>query len=204
VDLNLHNRSKDALAGVFAVRVEKNNIELASLGTMPGGATMAASTVALFTSKLPLKEGVSKAKTAVAEELVKAGLYPKEARAMVNTWEHSYFRTEGLRMLYILPRANVDQTIPIQIQPAPTELARVMVGRVEVLTPAKERSIEKAVAELSAPSPFNKMAALAELDKLGRFQEPALHRVAAMTKSQDVRAQGEILIAKTATRQDEE
>ena len=29
-----------------------------------------------------------------------------QARAMVDTWSHSYFRTPGLRVLYVVPRAS--------------------------------------------------------------------------------------------------
>src|SRR5262249_57791156 len=117
---------------------------------LPGHGTLTASAT-LSSPVLPLEDGVPQVKQAVAAALVKAGLYPKEARAMVNTWEKSYFRTEGLRLLYVLPPATVDEVIPIQIKPAPEQLVRVMVGRVEVLTPGAERRIEKAVADLGAP-----------------------------------------------------
>jgi hypothetical protein len=74
-------------------------------------------------------------KESVAAALVQAGLYPKEARAMVNTWEKSYFKTKGLRVLYIVPRPLVDAIFPLHVKPMPQELARVMLGRIEVLTP---------------------------------------------------------------------
>ncbi|MGH8598395.1 MAG: hypothetical protein ACREXT_17220, partial [Gammaproteobacteria bacterium] len=69
--------------------------------------------------------------------LIAQGLYEKEAKAMVNTWRDSWFE-EGLRVFYVLPRVSTDAVLPITIEPAPAELVRVMVGRVEIITPEVE------------------------------------------------------------------
>lgn len=45
-------------------------------------------------------------------ELVKAGLYPLEARAMVDTWSSSYFKNFGTRVLYIAPESYPDNVLP--------------------------------------------------------------------------------------------
>ena len=73
--------------------------------------------------------------------LEKAGLYRKEAEAMLTTWFTSYFNHSGLRVFWIVPRTLTDEIIPMQIQPVPTALERVLVGRSEVLTPAFEREL---------------------------------------------------------------
>jgi hypothetical protein len=112
----------------------------------------------------------------------------------VKTWEKSYFRTEGLRLLYILPRATVDEVIPIQVQPAPEQLVRVMIGRVEVLTPCTERRIEQAVADLDAKDPLIRRMAQAELDQLGRLREPVLRRLTSLTTVPEIRSRAEALI----------
>jgi hypothetical protein len=200
VNLTLHNRSRDTLRGIFAVQVEGDRIRFGVLNDMAGNATQTANITGLLTHDASLKDGVPQVKQAVAAVLVKAGLYPKEARAMVNTWEKSYFQTPGLRLLYVLPRPLVDQIIPIQLQPAPDELVRVMVGRVEVLTPSTERRIEQAVADLVSRDPAVVKAARAELDRLGRFQEPVLHRIAARTTVPEVRSQAEALIKAVAVK----
>ena len=57
---------------------------------------------------------------------------------MVNTWKDSWFAEDGVRVLYVLPRAWTDRTLPLKLDPAPRELVRVMVGRAEVLAPALE------------------------------------------------------------------
>jgi hypothetical protein len=75
------------------------------------------------------------------DALVEAGLYRKEAAAMLDTWQQSYFGTGGLRVFWIVPRSLTDKILPITIEPAPGDLQRVLVGRSEVLTPAFEKKI---------------------------------------------------------------
>jgi hypothetical protein len=72
--------------------------------------------------------------TELTDYLVEFGLYRKEAEAMVATWRDSWFET-GSRVFYIEPRSRVDELLPLRISPAPVGLARVFVGRSEVLAP---------------------------------------------------------------------
>jgi hypothetical protein len=200
VRLALHNRGPEGLAGLFAVQVAKDGIQFGRLPDLAGSSRHDVTTGAVLSAKQPLASGVPQAKQAVAAALVEAGLYAKEAAAMVNTWEKSYFRSEGLRVLYVLPRDKVDEIIPIQVKPSPQQLVRVMVGRVEVLTPATEQRIARAVSNLGSRDAAVKRAAEAELARLGRLQEPALHRVVATDYSAAVRGQAEVLLKKIAAR----
>jgi len=77
-------------------------------------------------------------------ELVKAGLYQKEARAMLETWRDSWFE-EGMRVIYLVPRALVDKALPLEITPSASQTARVFVGRIEMVSPA-------IAAELDTPA----------------------------------------------------
>jgi len=88
------------------------------------------------------------------------GLNEDEAWAMVRTWEDSWFEP-GLRVLYVLPDAEVDELLPLTIVPEPARTERVLVGRVEVITPemqAEARQIGDSPEELEA--------------RFGRFAEP--------------------------------
>jgi hypothetical protein len=76
--------------------------------------------------------------------LVDAGLYPKEAAAMVDTWRDSWFE-EGLRVFYLFPSRTIDAVLPLRILPTPTRTVRVFVGRMELITPALEEAIDRAV-----------------------------------------------------------
>ena len=75
------------------------------------------------------------------DALADAGLYRDEADAMVRTWWHSYFEREGTRVFWVVPREHVDAILPIDIEPRPAELERVLVGRTEILTPRFERQL---------------------------------------------------------------
>ncbi len=63
--------------------------------------------------------------------LIAHGLFPKEARAMVDTWRDSWFG-DGTRLFYIVSRRAIDATLPLEIDPVPVSLVRVFVGRVEL------------------------------------------------------------------------
>jgi hypothetical protein len=198
LSLNLRNTSKEPLRGLFLIRVEDSKICFGRLDDLSGNATQSFEPEYRLSAALPLDEGVPQIKNAVALALVEGGLYDKEARAMVNTWERSYFRTDGLRILYLVPRERVDGVLPIHIKPEPDRLVRVMVGRVEVLTPARERQIEKFVADLGASDFKTRQAASSGLAKLGRLGEPPLRRVLASASDPEVRVRAELIIARVA------
>jgi hypothetical protein len=106
--------------------------------------------------------------------LVSQGLFPEEASAMLETWGDSWFE-EGSRLIYIVPRAYVDSILPLSITPAPEKLSRVFVGRIELITPATEESIEAAIASRDA----------ATLKKYGRFLYPIFNVIVAKQPGPD-------------------
>ena len=104
--------------------------------------------------------------------LIGQGLYPDEARAMVETWRQSWFE-EGSRLLYIVPRHFVDAILPLSINPSPGQVVRVFVGRLELITPATERAVETALAARDLPT----------IEKYGRFLEPIMEQMKAENPS---------------------
>ena len=98
--------------------------------------------------------------------LVARGLYPREARAMVETWKDSWFEP-GTRLVYIVPGSFVDSILPLDIRPKPTEVARVFVGRIELLTDARLAAIKSAMLTSD----------LAAMKQHGRFLWPSVTRV---------------------------
>ncbi len=95
--------------------------------------------------------------------LVSRGLYQDEAHAMVETWRNSWFE-EGSRLLYVVPDKFVNAMLPLSIRPAPVQTVRVFVGRLEIVTPATERAVERALATHDS----------ATIAKYERFLEPIL------------------------------
>jgi hypothetical protein len=95
---------------------------------------------------------------------------------MIKTWRSSWFE-EGLRVFYILPRRTTDQILPVTIEPRPSELVRVLVGRAELITPQMEKSVQQQLSLLRDPSPQVREVAMREIRKYGRFSEPILKRL---------------------------
>jgi hypothetical protein len=93
--------------------------------------------------------------------LIANGLYAKEAEAMVATWTDSWFE-EGTRIFYVVPRATVDAILPLAITPAPQQIERVFVGRLELASAASRAAVRTALMA-------NDRATLA---KYGRFLVP--------------------------------
>jgi hypothetical protein len=114
--------------------------------------------------------------------LVEQGLYEKEATAMVKTWRDAWFE-EGLRAFYIVPRRATDAILPITIKPQPSDLARVFVGRAEIITPEMERDILAAVKLFCENSYKTRAAAVNSVRRYGRFADPVLRQ--AMVDARD-------------------
>jgi hypothetical protein len=89
--------------------------------------------------------------------LISEGLFPDEAHAMLETWKNSWFE-EGSRLIYIVPRNFVDSVLPLRIEPAPSNLVRVYVGRLELITPATQQAVESALTtrDHSALAKYNR------------------------------------------------
>jgi hypothetical protein len=197
IKLTLRNRGSEPLTAVFAVRVRGNSLQYARLPDLSGLSDLAVNTAATFSTWMPKEDGVRQVKQQLTAALSKEGLFAREALAMTNTWESSYFHNDGLRVLYVLPRRLVDELIPIRIKPAPERLARVMVGRVEVLTPAQESELLRQVANLKSADKKVRDIAQTTLDRLGRLKEPALRRLLAISTNREQREQIESLIRAT-------
>jgi hypothetical protein len=129
---------------------------------------------------------IGELEAAMRAALVGQGLYAAEADAMVRTWSHAWFASEGRRVLYLVPRPILDAVWPLHVEPAPTELARVLVGRLEYLTPHDESEIAKALADRQAP--HKRDQATRALARRGRFLEPVLRRMLRRESPAEVRA----------------
>jgi hypothetical protein len=65
--------------------------------------------------------------------LVNAGLYEKEAIALLETWTQGYFKTPGLRIFWIAPTDWTNEILPLHITPQPAVTNRVFVGRYDFM-----------------------------------------------------------------------
>ena len=138
-------------------------------------------------AEIPRAELQSQIQEEMKAALTTEGLYPKEAAAMVATWNDSWFSENGLRVLYVLPRTWTDRVLPLKISEPPQNLVRVMVGRAEVITPSMEFSLLKSVIKYCATDIRTREEAVAEARQLelGRFLEPTVRRVLGKNPSRE-------------------
>jgi hypothetical protein len=176
----------DGLRHLFVVRIENGRgvYSYTPALTTRDGLNQAIPTME---SALPLDQFVERVSNDVATRLTESGLYAKEARAMVNTWKSSYFKTDGVRLLFVLPQSWTDRFIPMRIKPAPAQLVRVMVGRVELLDDAREHRDESAISDLGSPDPTVRERAFSTLRAEGRYVEPIVRRALRTSTDEGVR-----------------
>ncbi|MDB6171976.1 MAG: hypothetical protein JWL59_1287 [Chthoniobacteraceae bacterium] len=181
--LHLKNTGKEDLKSLFIYRAHEGRGSVLSVEALVAGETR---TVALPPSAAdqPLESLRRTLGNQLQTALTKAGLYEKESAAMVHTWDDSWLGESGIRVLYILPREWTDRTLPLTLSPSPGQVARVMVGRAEMITPAMEEALTAEVNRFSSDDAESRAQAIANTRKLdlGRFSESVLRRVITNSK----------------------
>ena len=181
----LTNSSATPIHYAFVVQIDQGKVRFARYDNIGPSVNM---TLPSETSSLDDLAGE------MSLALVSDGLFEKEAQAMVKTWKASWFGEEGTRVLYSLPQGQTDSLLPLALDPTPKEMVRVMIGRLETLTPEREASIGALVSHLGDNDPAARDQTVQKLITMGRFAEPALTRVAAMTSDLEVKVRAEGLL----------
>ena len=131
----------------------------------------AVETPATFPDSAFDKGNLRRLRGAMHAALVENGLFADEAEALLGTWELSYFKSPGLRLFFTVPRPWTDSVLPLELS-VPAEVTRVMVGRIELVTP-EHRAVLRQLAALppaeAGPSAAQRRATLART--LGRFAD---------------------------------
>ena len=177
--VRVKNTTRQPLNGVVLVSVHGGKIGFKSLADVEAGAVTVANLTDVDTKSGDLAE-------VMVKNLTGAGLYEKEARAMVKTWDSAWFHEEGNRLLYLVPRARTDELLPLTVDPKPTELVRVLVGRHDFLTPEQEAQAERLV-ERQRAAQAELQAAEQELSKIGRFSYQARDMAARRLETRTVK-----------------
>ncbi|QEL20130.1 hypothetical protein [Limnoglobus roseus] len=159
----IKNTGRHAVPGHFLVSVQDRKVSFAALGQLASGAEEKAA--------LPAEASTSeKLADAMVKLLVEQGLYEKEARAMVKTWQADWFGENGTRVLYLVAETVTEELLPLKIDPKPDRLVRVLVGRHDILTPEREAEVGALVKRLNGESNADAKAADTALSKLGRYR----------------------------------
>ncbi len=95
---------------------------------------------------LPVEKAQQPLHEDLANILMGSGLDRAEADAMILTWYGSYFNHPGLRLFWVVPRPLVDAVLPLSVTPPPAKLERVLLGRLELMSPAMEKDLAEADA----------------------------------------------------------
>ncbi len=172
--ITLQNTGGEDLRHLFIYRVHQGRGKFLYVKQLsPGGSETVKLNPGQNLSSLPmLRADLARH---LQQALVKEGLYEREASAMVKTWEDSWFAEQGLRVLYTLPGAWTDRILPLTLEPKPREVARVMVGRAELITSAMEWELMKQVVRFTDRDENIRAHAVEGTRNLGlgRFLEPA-------------------------------
>jgi hypothetical protein len=165
--VTVKNSGQNELAQIILFENRGGHVGWRVLNSLKGEATL---------SRPALGQKVEMLHGDLEKFLVAEGLYEKEAAAMVKTWRDSWFE-EGLRVFYIVPRKTTDAILPITITPAPTELARVLVGRTEIITPEMEQAVQSSAKKYLEGTAESRAAAIKMIQPYGRFAQPILQRM---------------------------
>ena len=192
----LTNNGDLPINSAILIDVEGEKIRAARISSVSAGDSIS------FPEKELLSEDALAA--LVQQSLIEEGLYEKEAAAMVNTWRTSWFAENGTRILYLVPPKLTDELIPLHISPSPHESLRVLVGRMEVMSPADEQTMTAAVAESAKQrhkfyanekrDPKKQFQIPAAILSFGRMTEAALIRVSKIVRDNAVRTEAQTLI----------
>jgi hypothetical protein len=155
--VRIRNLGAEPIPGVILFENRDGALGYRMLGRVSGDATVAAPA---------LTSSFGRLRTELEQLLVSAGLYRKEAAAMVDTWRDSWFE-EGTRVFYIVPPARTEAILPLTISPEPTRVVRVFVGRMDIITPAVRQAVEQSLVSDGADV----------LDRHGRLLEPITARI---------------------------
>lgn len=196
--IQVTNPGQAPLRSLFQVTVKNKSLTYSQMPRLAAGATGEFPGVG---EKISLQD----LKALVVESLVGENLYQREALAMVETWSDSWFAEEGTRIFYMVPREATDALLPLTITPAPDESVRVLVGRIEMMSPSTEAQLMELVRVHAVKrvlhyklhkgkEPMPPLPIPEELSKLGRLAEPALVRIRELARDEAVSNEAIVLL----------
>jgi hypothetical protein len=202
----LTNRGPDAVRSLFLVTIQGNDLRYTSYERIGGNSTLTMTDTQQLSTVEQLTEEM-------AQALTREGLYRKEADAMVNSWRDSWFAEEGTRLLYMVPQKTTNELLPLEISPQPNEMVRVLVGRMEIMSPedegrilslversagareAEQRATDGGASQQDNGGRTERRAVLDEVLAMGRLAEPALARASRVATETALRTEAMQLIS---------
>jgi hypothetical protein len=179
--MSFSSNSQSDSTFLVALRVKDGKASWVQMPNVPGPSKDAvrSTNITFHDEAVSLEQADTELRALFQTELAERGLSKAEAKAMVDTWNHTWFSEPGQRVFTIVDRTWVDSVLPLAISPQPTNIERVFVARYEVLSPTTEKELGDIMSKnTSSTAPVKKIADL----ELGRFIHGAAEIVAEKVK----------------------
>lgn len=115
---------------------------LAAMRALQSESALMATTSTQFRKEDYAVDNLEQLKSEMHAALIKQGLYPDEATALLTTWRRAYFTSHGLRLFFLVPRVWTDHYLPLSISQS-ADIERVMMGRVELISDDQHQLLAK-------------------------------------------------------------
>ena len=139
------------------------------------GDGLLARTPAVFAEGAFSPANLSALRRSMHRALMAEGLFEDEAQAMLDTWAAAYFQSPGLRLFFTVPQDWTDRHLPLEFS-LPVELTRVMVGRIELVTPQQRDILARLGRGLPRPFPSDEVRAVLSAGGSGPWADNETYR----------------------------
>jgi hypothetical protein len=126
--------------------------------------------------------------------LEREGLYRKEAEGLQRIWTREFFQTDGHRVIYSMPRPQIDELLPLEVSPRPAQTVRVLLVQIESLGPERAEQLRGLIERLGEEDPEEREKAAGEIRKLGSLAEGPLRHAAEEASDPEIRSRAAELL----------
>lgn len=161
--VSLTSHVKHPVHDITAVDRRGHTIRISRVAKLDAGETIAQ----LQFKDIDPKQFAENAAETLVKQLVAAGLFDDEAKALVDTWKARMFETPGLNLFYRLPQSEYDAAMPITIMPKPDAVIRVGLIYHSHLEPDFADRVLELVKQMDAPKFADRDAAMKKLLAIG-------------------------------------
>ncbi len=198
--MSFSNYSSSASRFQVALRVRDGKASWKQLPTLPEPKeqTDRSTSVTFPEQTISIEQADKELSALFLTELTKSGLTKDEAKAMIKTWNHTWFSEPGQRVFTIVDRTWVDSTLPLAISPEPKKIERVFVARYEVLSPETK---EKLATLMRDEKPGDQAASDFKALNLGRFANGAAQLVSDEAKQKAISNYSRLLSKSVETKE---
>ena len=162
--ISLTNRVKHPVFDATIVdRRDGGKVRIGRIARLNAGETI--KDVAL--TEVDASRFTSDAAGTLGNQLVAAGLFEEEARALIDLWKRELFETSGLNLFYRIPQEEYDARLPLTWTPKPESVVRVGLIYHGHLEPDFAERVLELVKKLDAPKFADRDAAMKALLSIG-------------------------------------